>query len=167
MKKLLSSSFLLISICLIGCSKTPKTVELLSLEKVREIALAEVGSGQIVAISYDDYHRAPHYEVEILDGQIEYEFEISAIDGSILKRKMETREFSSNLVNINDEKAREIVLNQVEQGTIIKFKLDYDDNYPVYEATVIDSTYKYKFEISAVDGSIMSQKQDLINKPNA
>mgnify|MGYP000092253828 len=109
----------------------------------------------------DDY--TPNYDITVLNGTTEYEYEISAVDGSILKRSLENHPTGTNTVTIDEAKVKEIVNNQVK-GTIVSIKLDHDDARLVYDVTVVDETYKYDFEISAVDGSIVSQDKELINQ---
>ena len=118
-----------------------------------------------VGITHTKYYRTytPNYDITVLNGTTEYEYEISAVDGSILKRSLENHPTGTNTVTIDEAKVKEIVNNQVK-GTIVSIKLDHDDARLVYDVTVVDETYKYDFEISAVDGSIVSQDKELINQ---
>ena len=132
-------------------------------QQAKEIALKEAGSGQVTEFSYDMDDYTPNYDITVLNGTTEYEYEISAVDGSILKRSLENHPTGTNTVTIDEAKVKEIVNNQVK-GTIVSIKLDNDDARLVYDVTVVDETYKYDFEISAVDGSIVSQDKELINQ---
>ena len=132
-------------------------------QQTKEIALKEAGGGQVTEFSYDMDDYTPNYDITVLNGTTEYEYEISAVDGSILKRSLENHPTGTNTVTIDEAKVKEIVNNQVK-GTIVSIKLDHDDARLVYDVTVVDETYKYDFEISAVDGSIVSQDKELINQ---
>lgn len=132
-------------------------------QQAKEIALKEAGGGQVTEFSYDMDDYTPNYDITVLNGTTEYEYEISAVDGSILKRSLENHLTGTNTVTIDEAKVKEIVNNQVK-GTIVSIKLDHDDARLVYDVTVVDETYKYDFEISAVDGSIVSQDKELINQ---
>lgn len=132
-------------------------------QQAKEIALKEAGGGQVTEFSYDMDDYTPNYDITVLNGTTEYEYEISAVDGSILKRSLENHPTGTNTVTIDEAKVKEIVNNQVK-GTIVSIKLDHDDARLVYDVTVADETYKYDFEISAVDGSIVSQDKELINQ---
>ena len=132
-------------------------------QQAKEIALKEAGGGQVTEFSYDMDDYTPNYDITVLNGTTEYEYEISAVDGSILKRSLENHPTGTNTVTIDEAKVKEIVNNQVK-GTIVSIKLDHDDARLVYDVTVVDETYKYDFEISAVDGSIVSQDKELINQ---
>ena len=162
MKKTLWYSMLVTGAFLFGCSSAPQTTNpsttqtetpitsqnpnstnisgaqvTITEEQAKEIALKEVGSGNVI--------------------------EISAVDGSILKRSSEQNPLITNEVKIDEAKVKEIINNQVN-GTIVGIKLDRDDYLPVYDVTVVDGTYKYEFEVSAMDGSILSKDQELINQ---
>ena len=132
-------------------------------QQAKEIALKEAGGGQVTEFSQDMDDYTPNYDITVLNGTTEYEYEISAVDGSILKRSLENHPTGTNTVTIDEAKVKEIVNNQVK-GTIVSIKLDHDDARLVYDVTVVDETYKYDFEISAVDGSIVSQDKELINQ---
>ena len=132
-------------------------------QQAKEIALKEAGGGQVTEFSYDMDDYTPNYDITVLNGTTEYEYEISAVDGSILKRSVENNPTGTNAATIDEAKVKEIVNNQVK-GTIVSIKLDHDDARLVYDVTVVDETYKYDFEISAVDGSIVSQDKELINQ---
>lgn len=132
-------------------------------QQAKEIALKEAGGGQVTEFSYDMDDYTPNYDITVLNGTTEYEYEISAVDGSILKRNLENHPTGTNTVTIDEAKVKEIVNNQVK-GTIVSIKLDHDDARLVYDVTVVDETYKYDFEISAVNGSIVSQDKELINQ---
>lgn len=188
MKKTLLYSMLVTGAFLFGCSSAPQTTNpsttqtetpitsqnpnstnisgaqvTITEEQAKEIALKEVGSGNVIEFSYDMDDIIPNYDITIVNGTTEYEFEISAVDGSILKRSSEQNPLITTEVKIDEAKVKEIINNQVN-GTIVGIKLDRDDYLPVYDVTVVDGTYKYEFEVSAMDGSILSKDQELINQ---
>lgn len=132
-------------------------------QQAKEIALKEAGGGQVTEFSYDMDDYTPNYDITVLNGTSEYEYEISAVDGTILKRSVENHPTGTNTTTIDEAKVKEIVNDQVK-GTIVSIKLDQDDARLVYDVTVVNETYKYEYEISAVDGSIVSQDRELINQ---
>lgn len=180
MKKAALYSILLTGFVLFGCSANHQSVNpttnsnpntninttnqaKIDEQQAKEIALKEAGGGQVTEFSYDMDDYTPNYDITVLNGTTEYEYEISAVDGSILKRSVENHPTETNTEIIDEAKVKEIVNNQVK-GTIVSIKLDQDDARLVYDVTVVDETYKYDFEISAVDGSIVSQDKELINQ---
>ncbi|MBQ1785631.1 MAG: PepSY domain-containing protein [Turicibacter sp.] len=133
--------------------------------KAKEIALKEAGGGQVTEFSQDMDDYTPNYDITILNGTTEYEFEISAVDGSIVSQDKELINQASNSTNIqgvtiDEAKAKEIALGQVPNGTITEISFDYENGVLVYEVTVVEGTTEYDFEISGVDGSIISKSMD-------
>ena len=101
----------------------------------------------------------------VVDETYKYDFEISAVDGSIVSQDKELINQVSNSTNtqgvtIDEAKAREIALSQVPNGTIIEISFDYEMGVLVYDVTVVEGTTEYDFEISGVDGSIISKSMD-------
>ena len=92
-------------------------------EKAQQIALKESKSGTVICFEQDTYFGKAVYEVKILDGQTEYECNIYAQTGEILK--VETKTVYSDyddqqLVNANPKIALKIDANTgavVEQET--------------------------------------------------
>ena len=71
------------------------------------------------------------YKRQVVDGTYKYEFEVSAMDGSILSKDQELINQASNIntnqgLNIDQTKAKEIALGQVNSGVIGEFSLDYE-----------------------------------------
>lgn len=180
MRKTVLYSMLLTGFVLFGCSAKHQSVNpttnsnpntninttnqaKIDEQQAKEIALKEAGGGQVTEFSYDMDDYTPNYDITVLNGTSEYEYEISAVDGTILKRSVENHPTGTNTTTIDEAKVKEIVNDQVK-GTIVSIKLDQDDARLVYDVTVVDETYKYEYEISAVDGSIVSQDRELINQ---
>jgi uncharacterized membrane protein YkoI len=59
--------------------------QLISEEQAKRIALAKVPGATSIRLHLDYEHGRPSYEGEIIEGAIEYEFEIDAITGGILE----------------------------------------------------------------------------------
>ena len=57
--------------------------------KAKEIAIAQAGGGTVTDFSQDFDERVPKYEVKVRNGNTEYDFDISAVDGSILSREVD------------------------------------------------------------------------------
>lgn len=58
-------------------------------EKAKSIALKKAGSGTVVKVDFDYDDGVPVYEVDIIKGMYEHEFEIHAKTGKILKHEVE------------------------------------------------------------------------------
>ena len=132
--------------------------------KVKEIVNNQV-KGTIVSLNLDQDDSRLVYDVTVVDETYKYEFEISAADGSIVSQDKELINQDSNSTNIqgvtiDEAKAKEIALGQVPNGTITEISFDYENGVLVYEVTVVEGTTEYDFEISGVDGSIISKSMD-------
>lgn len=59
----------------------------ISAEKAQEIAMNRVGTGTLVKceLDYDDDTHKYKYEIEIKDGRVEYDLDIDAVSGEIIK----------------------------------------------------------------------------------
>ena len=85
--------------------------------------------------------------------------ELFFYDKNKLLKKVERK---NKFLTIDEAKAREIALSQVPNGTIIEISFDYEMGVLVYDVTVVEGTTEYDFEISGVDGSIISRSMDSI-----
>lgn len=73
----------------VGLENGAAAADLISAEKASEIALQEAGGGTIVELSLDNDDGIQQYEVEIMNGNKEFELEIDAADGKILKSEQD------------------------------------------------------------------------------
>lgn len=145
-------------------SKNPLSLSKINLSDAdaEQIALNQV-NGTITKFSRDFNESIPYYEISIVKDNYNYEFEISAVDGTILEQSMEPIVIPNPTqeISITHEQAKEIALGQVN-GTITEFDYDLDDIPPKYEVSIVSEDKKYKFDISAVDGSILSSSMESI-----
>lgn len=58
---------------------------IISADKAKEIALKESGGGKIVDFELDSDDGFQYYEVEVVNGNTEFEMEINAADGSLME----------------------------------------------------------------------------------
>ena len=115
------------------------------------------------------------YEGEIYYNGQEYEFDIDAVTGDIVKWKVD--EISNNSAYINNnvnnsqtitmEKAKSIALAQVpgaNQSHFGKIELDHDHGRAVYEIEIFYNNSKYEFDIDASTGEIIGTEVKHYNK---
>lgn len=137
-------------------SNTVNEKQVIGLAKAKEIALKSVkGSVKKAKLDRED----GIYEIEIIRAGYEYEFDINAYSGKIVKKEKE--KISKKVVAgkvIGLEKAKQIALNNVG-GTVQKAKLDKSDG--VYEIEIINGTTEYEFEIDAKTGSIIKKESEV------
>ena len=105
------------------------------------------------------------YEGEIYYNGQEYEFDIDAETGEIVKWKAETKStpsYNNRSVNatqqVTPERAKSIALAQVpeaNQSHFGKIELDHDHGRAVYEIEIFYNNSKYEFDIDATTGEII------------
>ena len=113
-------------------------------------------------LDYDD--GAAVYEIDFDSKGYEYEYEIDALDGSVLKSKKEKLAVSPS--HSADESTSRIGKKKAQTAAFThagvtaknvqnyRCKLDYEDGYPVYEIDFDCRGYEYDYEIDALDGSV-------------
>lgn len=184
MKKIFVMCLIFSSFILLGCNsmgKMPlnnsadidiqsieKEGQALGVEKIKEIVLEKSGGGKIIEIEYDGSGQLKKYEGNIIKDNIKYDFEVDATTGRVIEWKEEYSPSDSlaferpanSKVFIGTEKAKEIVLNRLSGGVIIKIEYDGDDYFEKYEGEAIKDKVKYDFEINAVTGEIVKWEID-------
>lgn len=117
-----------------------------------------------------------HYDVDFKAGGYEYDYEIDAATGKILKSEKErdddipvttnpSTQTNTNTGNlIGKDRAKEIALNhagvQASEVRGLECELDREWNKVVYEVEFESKGYEYSYEINAADGSVISHEKD-------
>ena len=143
-------------------------------DRAREIALADAGLTEAdtqylrTKADYDDGRSV--YEVEFYADGTEYDYEISAADGTILSKDYDAEGYTpstasgSSAGDIGADRATEIALADAgltEADTqYLRTKADYDDGRSVYEVEFYADGTEYDYEIAAADGAILSKDYD-------
>lgn len=134
-------------------------------ERAKEIA-AETGKGDIVSFSLDTDDGRAHYDVEMKDGEFEYDFDIDAVSGDVTdyeEERDDDRSSSSESIStaangqkmITQEEAVALAQERVS-GTLTKFELD--DNH--YELEFQDGITEYDIEMNPYTGEIVEFDKD-------
>lgn len=111
------------------------------------------------------------YEIEFEYNNKDYDYDINAVDGTILNiKKKENKQSSNENVQesnkdiISKGKAKEIALNylNVKESQISKLwiELEKDDYQIIYEVSFNIENTEYEFEINAVSGKIIDFEND-------
>lgn len=140
-------------------------------EKAKEIAFSHAGisSNELKYVKvFEDYEDGfKTYEVDFKYGNIEYEYEISALNGAILKYDRETEDKESNnsqgnsdtSSDIGIERAKQIAFNHADVASssvkILNTGDDYENGTKVYEIDFKIGNIEYEYEINALNGSII------------
>lgn len=136
----------------------------ITLEEAKKIALEEAGlSGKTDALVVKEEldRRDGKFDFEILWGGYEYELEINARTGDILKREVETTKRTApdmSLRKVSFEEARAVVLRDLGIGAALFDKEEYDAFEEEYELELTVDGVRYEYTISAWDGDILEKE---------
>ncbi len=148
--------------------------DLISEAKAKEIAFNHAGvsssSVTIEKVELDKDDGVWEYEVDFRTSDTEYDYEINASTGAVIKAEKESRKAtttttstSSNL--ISEAKAKEIAFNHAgvssSSVTVEKVELDRDDGVWEYEIEFRVGHTEYDYEINASTGSVIKAESDV------
>ena len=150
----------------------------IGVNRAMNIALKKVpgaSNSHVKKIHLDRENGRMVYEGEIYYNGQEYEFDIDAVTGDIVKWKVDGVSNNSGYVNnnvnnsqtITMEKAKTIALAQVpgaNQSHFGKIDLDYDQGRAVYEIEIFYNNSKYEFDIDASTGEIIGTEVKHYNR---
>ena len=145
--------------------------------QAKDIALKHAGvsaqQANFTKMKLDRDFGRSEYELEFFVGNVEYDYEIDAADGTVRKFSRETHA-AAPFQNggqpgqpaqglIGEQKAMEIALARVPGAKpehVRKLKLDYDDGMQLYEGEIFYNFREYEFEINAVTGEVVGWEID-------
>ena len=124
-------------------------------------------------ITRDEAGGIPVYEVSFTAGGVDYDYEISAADGGIVKFSREADESAPPSArdtltqadgDIGEARAWEIAYGHAgvaaEEADPSPVKRDYDEGILVYELEFFSGGYEYDYEISAADGGVVKFEKE-------
>ena len=138
-----------------------------SFEQALNIAQKTV-KGDIVSAEFDqnDYSAGGKYEVKVIANNTEYEIDIDADSGKVLKTKQEKLD-NKDIAEYKAMKQAKVNLNQAMQtaarsvcGTVVEAEFDNDDGQSVYEIKVAKGDQTHKVMIDAMTGKVISTRLD-------
>ena len=142
-------------------------------EKALTAALERAGvSADAVAyyeIGLDTERGVMVYDVEFTAGDYEYECDVNATSGKIVKFEKERADRPASVTSpsaggaltggsISETDAKALALARVPGATdadIIQFEQDYDDGRLIYEGKILYNNREYEFEIDAATGAVL------------
>jgi len=148
---------------------TPKG--LLTMEEAEAIAVKSVG-GTVTGIELDRELAGDIYEVEVKSKGFEYDLDIDAKTGKVLRTDKDDNDDddfdnddSDDKVIVSDgkfitEKAAIKIAMKQAKGTVTEVKLDEDDGRVIYEIEIQDDKYDYDFDIDAISGEVLKFEKD-------
>lgn len=150
-------------------AQTPASGEALTGEEAaKAAAFAHAGiqeadaSGVVVKTDWEDGVRV--YEIEFRSGNTEYDYEIAASSGAILKSEQKWNGAGGAQAGslIGEEAAKTAALTHAGVSAVssIQWKLDEDDGGWVYEVEFWAGGVEYDYEIDAYTGAVRKAEQD-------
>ncbi|WP_010096339.1 PepSY domain-containing protein [Ornithinibacillus scapharcae] len=138
--------------------------DLLSVKEVQKIALSEQ-DGYVESIDLEKEHGRLYYEVDIEQGNKDYEIDIDASTGEVLTvdfddDSMEEEKSEYNFADfITVEKAKEIAVGELG-GKVIEIELDEDDGRYEYDLELRTDVGEADITLDAVTGEILEVEID-------
>ena len=136
----------------------------ISEQQAKDIALKEAQGGQITKFKLDRENGRMVYEIEVMDGNIEKDYEIDAETGAIVKLEHEQKNYgTNNSVNnpkISYEKAKEIALKNSKNGKFKEIELKHKNGVLIYDVEIAEGFMDREFLIDANTGEILRNKKD-------
>lgn len=161
-----------VSTSIIDESATQGSSETISEDEAKQIALddAKVSASKVnnirIQLKRDDGRL--QYEVDFYVDDSEYEYEISALDGTILSMDTEIKNdfgsAASQNASVTISEAKKTALAKVPGATEsdIHIHAEKDDGKIIYEGSIVYGDMEYEFEIDGETGKIWSWESESI-----
>lgn len=164
-------------------------------EKAQQIALtdANVSNPEMTKVEMDYDDGVMVYEVEFYKNNVEYDYEINATTGAIVKKEKDSEHVtqstnqssnnqstnnqssnnqstnqttSSSSNQISQEKAKSIAKKHAGANNVSqeKIHLDFDDGIYKYEYEFVSGNYKYDYEINASTSYIIKNEKEYVGE---
>ena len=145
---------------------TTETTTMITKDKALEIALAHanVSKNNIsnLEVKLDKDDGTTKYEVEFDVGTIEYDYDIDAVSGKILKvEKEERKQTTSSTSVITKEKALEIALTYAGANKSDVKDLEIELEKGIYEISFEIGNVEYELDIEASSGKVLQMKKEI------
>ena len=142
---------------------------ILTNEEITEKALAKV-DGTVTEVELERKLSGSVYEVEIKKDGYEYDLDLDAVTGEVLKEDKSTDDDEAGLddnttksdssdVAITHEAAIEIALKEAA-GTVTEIELERDNGRTYYEIEIEEGTKEVDIEVDAKSGAVLSGDKD-------
>ena len=136
----------------------------ISEQQAKDIVKKEAPNGQITKFKLDRENGRMVYEIEVMDGNIERDYEIDAETGAIVKLEQEQKNHgNNNSVNnpkISYDKAKEIALKQSKNGKFKEIELKHEKGVLVYDVVIEEGLIDREVFIDANTGAILRNRKD-------
>lgn len=139
----------------------------ITLENAKQIAANDAGAKNPVytkaVLDTDDGMQI--YDVELIEDNTKYEYEIDAKTGKIREREHDlvVNPTTAQDGYITPDAAVDTAKKaaNLSDGILTKNHLEHDDGRAYYEIEIVKDGMKYEFEINAADGTVLEQETGL------
>ena len=166
--------------------KDDTTVEIITSKEAEAIMLEQVKGGKLVSIEYDNQLNTYKYDGSLILGNYEYEIDVDAKTGEVIKNKKELIDKDDSVVStiepetatsetttsqntkvtyITEAKAKEIMKTKVGNATLVSFVFDKAENE--YEADYRSGNIDYDITVDAITGKVKEFTKDTENDNTA
>ena len=139
-------------------------------DQAKAIVMKEVPNGQITKMELDYDHGRQVYEIEVMDGNVERDFDIDAETGTIVKMDMDHyhgykyKNYNQNMnmaqPKVTYEQAKGIALKQSKNGKFKEIELKTKNGVQVYDVEISEGIMDREILIDANTGAILRDKKD-------
>jgi len=148
-------------------NEAPVLEGILSIEQVESKAIESVG-GKVTKVEFEREKSGDIYEVEVIADGIEYDLDIDAKTGEVLRTEKDDDDDSydaNNKATASGEKLLTIdevvaIALKEAKGTVTEVELDEDDGRMHYDIEIEDGKYEYDIEIDAVTGEVLDFEKE-------
>lgn len=135
----------------------------ISKDKVKEIVFkkANVSNYYDYEVEFKFKGGISIYEVDFETENMEYEFELNAKTGNIIKYEVKNKKVDMSKY-ISKEKIKNIVLNDARVTNYYDYEIEFDNesNKYVYEIEFKNDTYEFEYIVDALSGKILEKEID-------
>lgn len=133
----------------------------LSKDKIKEIVLnkTKVSSYYDFEIEFEFKSGKAIYEVEFETKDREYDIEVDAINGSIIKYEAKNKNVDTTKY-ITRDKAKTIVLNDANVTNYFDYEIEFESDDETYEISFETNDAEYEYVINAKTGKIIKKEID-------
>lgn len=134
-------------------------------QQAKDIALKKIPGAKSTKLELDTSDGLLVYDIDLIKDNVEYDLEISAETGEIVKYKVDRdyltkAEVATSNPKVTWEQAKKIALEKVPNGTTTKLKLDRENGRLIYEIEIIKNNQEHDLEIDATTGQIVKYEID-------
>ena len=139
-------------------------------DQAKAIVMKEVPNGQITKMELDYDHGRQVYEIEVMDGNVERDFDIDAETGTIVKMDMDhhhghkhkncNQNMNMAQPKVTYEQAKNIALKQSKNGKFKEIELKTKNGVQVYDVEIAEGIMDREILIDANTGAILRDKKD-------